>query len=289
MGGWGEISPPGPIGGNVKMKKEIKIAIVVLIGFLSFLWLEKPLRECLSLNLFEEDIAKQISSITIRIILIVITFGLIKKLRLINFTGLISWRNFKNIQAVFIALALIIMGISSNWTTYTDTKLELLILFTLSTFAVGIVEELAFRGTIFPLLIKSFRITNRPILMSAVISSLMFGLVHFINLFSQPDNIIGITSQVFFATAIGVFFCGLMVRTENILIPCIIHALVNFSFGAGELKQSIEEISDIEEVSGINWSSLIPTTIFFSFIFIGGIYMILKTDKATILSTLEKE
>lgn len=272
------------------MKKEIKIAIVFLIGFLTFLWLEKPLREYLSLILFEEEIAKQVSSITIRIILIVITFGLIKKLRLIAFTGLNSWQNLKNIQAVIIALVFIIMGISGNWTTYTNTKLEILILFASSTFVVGIVEELAFRGTIFPLLIKSFTKTKRPILISAVLSSLMFGLVHFINLFSQPENIIGITSQVFFATAIGVFFCGLMVRTENILIPCIIHALVNFSFGAGlGLKQPIEEFSNIEEVSGTNWSSLIPTTIFLFFIFIGGIYMILKTNKEKILETLKKE
>jgi hypothetical protein len=102
----------------MKMKKEIKIALVVLIGFLSFLWLEKPLREYLSRVLFEEQIAKQISSIIIRITLITITFGLIKKLRLINFTGLNYWQNFKNIQAVIIALAFIIMGISGNWTTY---------------------------------------------------------------------------------------------------------------------------------------------------------------------------
>jgi hypothetical protein len=271
------------------MKKEIRIALVVLIGFLSFLWLEKPLREYLSRVLFEEQIAKQISSIIIRITLITITFGLVKKLRLIDFTGLNYWQNFKNIQAVIIALAFIIMGISGNWTTYLDTEFSTLILFALSTFAVGIVEELAFRGTIFPLFIKSFKKLNKPILISAILSSIMFGLVHFVNLFSQPENIIGITSQVFFATAIGVFFCGLMVRTENILIPCVVHALVNFSFGAGELKQSVEAFPDIEDVSGVNWSSIIPTTLFFSFIFIGGIYMILKTDKETILNRLENE
>ena len=271
------------------MKKEIKIAVVVLIGFLSFLWLEKPLREYLSLNLFEEEIAKQISSITIRTILIITTLWLIKKLRLIDFTGLNPWRSVTNIQAATIAFGFIIIGITANWTAYINAKIELLILFALSTLAVGIVEELVFRGTIFPLFIKSFEVSNRPILLSTVLSSLMFGIVHFINLFSQPENIIGITSQVFFATSIGVFFCGLMVRTENILIPCIVHALVNFSFGAGELKQSIEDIADIEEVSGINWSSIVPTTIFFTFIFIGGIYMILKTDKEKILNTLKKE
>jgi len=268
------------------MKKETKIAIVVLIGFLSFLWLEKPLREYLSMNLFDEQIAKQVSSILIRTILIVVIFALIKKFRQIDFTGLNNWKKLKNVQALIFVTAFIMMGLSQNWNTYINTEFELLILFAISTITVGIVEELAFRGTIFPLFIKSFKKAKRPIIVSAVLSSLMFGLVHFINLFSQTENLIGITSQVFFATAIGVFFCGLMIRTENILIPCIIHALINFSFGAGELKQSIEEVSKIEETTGINWNSVIPTTIFFSFIFICGIYMILKTDKEVILNKL---
>jgi len=271
------------------MKKEIKIAIVVLIGFISFLSLEKPIREYLSMKLFDEQIAKLVSSIIIRTILIVVVFALIRKFQQINFTGLNNWKKLKNPQTLFVVTAFIIMGLSQNLNTYIQTEFELLILFTMSTVAVGIVEELAFRGTVFPLFIKSFKKSKRPIVVSAVLSSLMFGLVHFINLFSQPENVIGITSQVFFATAIGVFFCGLMVRTENILIPCIIHALINFSFGAGEIKQSIEEVSKIEETTGINWNSVIPTTIFFSFIFIGGIYMILKTDKEVILNKLELE
>lgn len=60
------------------MKREISIAIIILMCFLSFLWLEKPLREYLSLELFEENIAKQISSIIIRTILIIVSFILIK-------------------------------------------------------------------------------------------------------------------------------------------------------------------------------------------------------------------
>lgn len=275
--------------GAIKMKKEIKIAIIVLIGFLSFLWLEKPLREYLSINLFEMQISKQISSIIIRTILIVVVLALIKKFGQRDFTGLNNWKKLKNVQALIVVTIFIMIGLSQNWNTYVNTEIELLILFAMSTVAVGILEELAFRGTIFPLFIKSFKKAKRPIIVSAVLSSLMFGLTHFINLLSQPENLVGIISQVFFATSIGVFFCGLMIRTENILIPCIVHALINFSFGAGELKQSIGEVSKIEETTGINWDSVIPTTIFFSFILISGIYMILKTDKELILNKLEAE
>lgn len=274
---------------SIIMKKEIKIALVVLIGFMSFLWLEKPLREYLSIYLLDEQTAKQVSAIVVRTILIIVVFNLIKKFKHINFTGLSNWKRFENIQALGITTVFIMIGLSQNWNTYQNTEFELLILFILSSLSVGVVEEHAFRGTILPLLIKTFKSAKKPVLVSAVLSSAMFGLVHFFNLFSQPENLNGITSQVFFATAIGVFFCGLMIRTENIIIPCIVHALINFSFGASGLRQSTEEVSKLEESSAVNWGSIIPTTIFFSFIFIGGIYMIVKSDRKAIFEKLELE
>lgn len=268
------------------MKKEINISIAVLIGFLAFLWLEKPLREFLSETHFEEQIAELISSIFIRVILIGAIVFLINKLHHVEFAGLHSWWKFKNLHAVLIALVFVGIGSFSNWNTYTNSPRELLLLFTISTVVVGIVEEFTFRGVLFPLFIKSFANAKSPILISAILSSFMFGLTHFLNLLHQPGNIVGITSQVFFATSIGVFFCGLMVRTENILLPSLVHALINLSFGAGKLKP-IEEAANVVETSGINWNSLIPTTIFFSIIFMGGVYMILKSDKQIIVEKLK--
>jgi len=70
------------------------------------------------------------------------------------------------------------------------------------------------------------------------------------------------------------------------LLPSLVHALINLSFGAGKLKP-IEEATNVVETSGINWNSLIPTTIFFSIIFMGGVYMILKSDKQIIVEKLK--
>ena len=232
-------------------------------------------------------VVKLSSGITLRLIITITLLWIIKKNHLLNFTGLRSWTKFKNLQAIAIALVIILMGIISNWQTYSDTRFNLMLLFILSTLLVGVTEELVFRGVIFPSFIQILKKGKYPILASAVSSSLIFGLLHFLNLFGQPDNISGITSQVLFATVIGVFFSGLMVRTENIIIPIIIHALVNFSFGAGELKQTIQEIPVVDEATGINWNSIIPTFIFFSFIFAGGVYMILKSHRNKILSKLE--
>jgi len=267
------------------MKREIKISIAIMIGSLSFLWLEKPLKLYLSEYWVDLSVAKQISAIAVRSILIATTFMFIKHLHLLHFTGLDTWKNIKNIQATLIALVFIMVGISNHWNTYVSAGANLLLLFAISTLTVGIFEELLFRGLVFPLFIQSFSKTKGAFWWSAILSSLCFGTMHFINIFSQPENFVGILSQVFFATSIGVFFCGLMVRTEHILIPMLIHALVNFGFGADELKV----ITEIKEAStsGVNWNSLIPTTLFFSFIFAGGIFMIQKADQTHLLNKLK--
>lgn len=269
--------------------RKIVLAIIITMGFLSFLWLEKPFREFLSQDLLDLQFAKQVSGIIVRLMLIILAIVAINRLQHFRFTGLNRWKNVKNIRAIIIPIIFIVLGVSSNWSTYSQAETKLVLLFAISTMAVGFVEEFVFRGAIFPLCIKAFKKTNRPIVLSAIVSSLMFGIVHFVNLFSQPENIMGITSQVFFATSIGVFFCGLMVRTENIVIPCIIHALVNFSFGADELVQTSEELTHTGIEAGINWGSLVPTTLFFTFILLGGIYMIRKSDKKIILDSLNSD
>jgi membrane protease YdiL (CAAX protease family) len=153
--------------------------------------------------------------------------------------------------------------------------------------AVGILEEFVFRGIVFPLLIKSFQNKKNVLLWAAFISSFLFGSIHYVNLFEQPGNFVGITSQVFFATSIGVFFCGLMARTGNILIPAAVHALINFSFGAGVLKDGIGLLETaVESENGLNWNSIIPTSIFFIFIMLGGVFMLLKSNKSLLLRKL---
>lgn len=269
------------------MKKQLNIAIVLLIGFLAFLWLEKPLKQVLNQMWEQRAMANLVAGIAVRLLLIGIALALIQKLRLLPFTGLKPWKRIQNLQAVGVALVFTTVGITSNWFTYQSASAGMLVLFAISTLAVGVVEELIFRGAIFPLFIQAFAQAKRPILKSAVLSSFMFGMVHFVNLFSQPHNWVGISSQVFFATAIGVFFCGLLVRTENILIPCLIHALVNFSFGAADLNETVSLMPEAAASTGINWNSLLPTTLFFAFILMGGVYMIAKSNEASVLRSLQ--
>jgi hypothetical protein len=75
--------------------------------------------------------------------------------------------------------------------------------------------------------------------------------VHFINLFSQPANSrYHLTS--FFALSIGVFWTN---GSNRKYYSAFIHALVNFSFGSGELRTVTEEISAVKEGMDVDWYS----------------------------------
>ena len=226
-----------------------------------------------------------ISGIVIRGFSLLALIYTLTKLSLIKFLG-VSQKATKNFHSAIFALVIIGIGIKTNWNIYNSLNNYTLLLFLASVILVGFLEEFIFRGTIFPLLVRSFRKKKQGILLSAALSSLLFGLIHYINLFSAPDNLIGISSQAFLAFAMGVYFCGLLLRTNNIIIPAVIHGLINFAFGAKDLTNNINNSPAKINENVINWGSIIPTVIIFSFIMIGGIYMIKKTDKENILRRL---
>lgn len=269
------------------MKKNLTSAIFIAIGFIALLWLEKPLRTWFISHGMEALAAKFSAGTMVRLLLCGLSLGLVYRLKLQRFAGFSPKMDVHNLQATMIALAFIALGIVGNFGTYTNAEPRLLLLFFLSVMCVGLVEEFVFRGLVLPLLIKSFQTHKNALYLSVLSSSLLFGVVHFLNLFQQPDNVLGITSQVFFAVSIGVFFGGLMLRTQNILVPAILHGLVNFAFGSAELKATTLPESTAKLAHDANWNSIVPTAIFFLFILLGGLFMVKKTDANLILSKLD--
>ena len=260
------------------MKNELKTIAIVFACFVAALWIAKPLRELLiNYNMPELD-ARLIAGILPRLLIVIGAIRMINKLGLKAYNGFTKGQKIKNMNAIVIPSTFIILGVIANWNTYTEAGSYLLLLFTFSVIIVGMAEELVFRGIIQPLFIRHFNKRKKSLYLSAVITALIFGLIHYINLLKEPDNFWGITSQVVFAFSIGVFFGGLTLRTGSILVPSIFHGLVNFAFGTGDLKQQPLQAATKEISEGINWSSIIPTTLFFAFILLGGIYMIRKVS-----------
>ncbi|GAA2305213.1 CPBP family intramembrane metalloprotease [Glycomyces scopariae] len=98
-------------------------------------------------------------------------------------------------------------------------------------FMIGFFEEALTRGLVlFPMLV-AWRSRPNGVMRAVLISSLLFGLAHLINLFSGAS--LGPTLvQVGYAFGFGVGFAALLLRTNTMWIGIVLHALVDANSGA---------------------------------------------------------
>jgi len=108
---------------------------------------------------------------------------------------------------------------------------SLIIMVVIEQLFVGLFEEFLFRGFLLHTLLVKFGENKFSGKMAAVfISSLIFGLAHFINLNEQMLN--ETISQVCSSAFVGIFFGVLYLRVRNIWVVVCYHALTNY---AGDL------------------------------------------------------
>ena len=113
-------------------------------------------------------------------------------------------------------------------------------LFALSCLAVGLFEELLFRGLFLSLALRNLPKTRRARFLALLATSALFGLVHLVNLFYGGG--VGETLlQVGYSFLVGGLTGTLLLATGSILPPILCHALYNFcgllvpTCGTGEL------------------------------------------------------
>ena len=87
----------------------------------------------------------------------------------------------------------------------------------------GFTEEVAFRGLPVSLLVRQWR-EEKKILTIMILTSVIFGGIHFTNYFAGAD--FGSTiMQTIGATGMGLFFCAIYLRCGNLWVPIGVHAL----------------------------------------------------------------
>lgn len=124
----------------------------------------------------------------------------------------------------------------------------------LSMIAVGIREELVFRGIIFNSMMLKYGKSVKGMWFSVIFSSLMFGLLHLGNFFAGGE-VTGIIIQIVGAVSLGVLLTAIYLRGGNIWIPIIIHAAIDAS-GLFESTFLITELSQIDQINDLNYSGL---------------------------------
>lgn len=97
------------------------------------------------------------------------------------------------------------------------------ILFCLS---VGLFEEIVFRGIVLPLLLRKMQNTRLGVFWAIFASSVLFGAVHLVNLFSGFDPTVFL--QVGYSALIGAMCAMVMLFTRNVFACALLHAGFNF-------------------------------------------------------------
>ncbi len=99
-------------------------------------------------------------------------------------------------------------------------------LYALFCLSIGILEETAYRGCILPLFLIKFSKDKKGVFWSVVVSSLIFGAVHLLNLLNGFSPAVFL--QMGYSFLIGAT-CGFtLVVCGNIYLPIIFHAVFNF-------------------------------------------------------------
>lgn len=254
----------------------LKILIVVVF----LLALKIPFEKGLLTFNIDAKYAELTAGCLSRVILLVYVFFLLNKYRLKRINGLAPRFFVRNLQAYIIPIGIIVMGIISRIDLFAEAEPELFVLFGLSAIIVGMVEEFLFRGVFLPLIFSAHKHRKHAIYIALLLSSVIFALMHYINLFKAGNSFEKITSQVIFAFFIGLFFAGLFLRTGNILLTGIYHGLFNFAFGTEILKNSdaIETASRTE----LNIGSIIGTLVVYGLIGLSGILMASRVSREEI-------
>ena len=122
---------------------------------------------------------------------------------------------------------------------YVTAQWWAILLLFLECMCVGFFEETAFRGVVFLGLLKKDPDNKLWAFESIAISSVVFGLVHLINIFESSP--VAVLMQIGYSALIGAMCAVILMKTANIWLCVVIHGLFNFCgaviprCGAGEI------------------------------------------------------
>lgn len=94
--------------------------------------------------------------------------------------------------------------------------------------AIGLFEELAFRGVIFLMLAEKRHTTRKGLFWSLILTSAVFGAVHLVNVL-MGAGIGPVILQIGYSFLIGAMCSVVLLKTRNIWLCVLLHAIYDFS------------------------------------------------------------
>lgn len=145
----------------------------------------------------------------------------------IKFQFNIKQKKLTNFKYTVFPLILVLIPTYNNFELYREYTLNINLIFYhfILMCIIGILNELIFRKLIFNLLLN-----KRSLIFSIVVSSLLYGLAHFINVRQSEFLLVSIFQQFIYAFGIGFLMVTLYYVTNSLFIPITIQTLFNFNF-----------------------------------------------------------
>ena len=131
-------------------------------------------------------------------------------------------------------LVIALINLSSSISSLTSFSLPNFINVFIFCIFIGIAEEFLCRGWIQNEFIERFSKDKKSVILSIVLSSLIFGLMHITNLSTQ--TFLETLLQIINATALGVLLGSIYYKTKNIWGVIFLHAFYDFSIFLGEMN-----------------------------------------------------
>jgi membrane protease YdiL (CAAX protease family) len=262
--------------------KNNSTLLFIFIFFLISVIGKIPIKEYLDLSSYTSD---KLESIFIYSTLIGLLIIIINKLRIPHsYFQLIERINYIYYFPIIIYIFIFSSGFSdfcrmSRLTLYSWKT----ILYGMETFSSAMFEEVLFRGLILGVLLNKYYNSNNGILKSVIISSLIFGLIHIVNIWTQPYQTFtrGTVNQVYAAFCIGVMYSSIYLKTRNIIVLGVLHFISNFFAGIVELMGSetiVNSVSGDKTIIELIVSNVF-TLIIFGLPLLIGLYILKKTNR----------
>lgn len=269
------------------MKKIGTIVILYTITIVFVLFLGYHFKN-LMLEYCSEIEASFLASLIFKGLLIILSIYLLKKLNLFIYLGLDKPFKMNNPTALIAPSVIIGLTIFSKLNLYLAISTSNLFIFLFSVILTGVFEEISMRGILLPLFVKLFSYKKKSFYLAAIFSSLIFGTLHYLNIYMREDYGFDIaTSQVIFAFCIGIYFCGLFFRTGSIITSILIHSAINFGFGTTSLEKIRDGYTPPIGREIDSFTELLPTLILYLIIITIGLLMIKFSNQESFIKKLK--
>ena len=262
---------------KIIIKNPFVIIVITLILFKGILKLpiNTTIQETFDLSIQQSD---NISRLLKNLVIIILAIYAIKKLKLLELSGLSKHIKLQNKFLILIPLYLVVIGVLFLLGTDLSSISAIdFILLSLAMLSVGFVEEFIFRGILQSVLLKKYSQRKNGILISIFLPAALFGGIHLFGL--DMSNIAASIGQVVYAFFIGAAFGAILLKTNKILPLAIIHGLIDLVFTINTLLDDGAVAGELEQQS---IGQAIGGMLLVLPLFIAGLFIIRKISRASV-------